>query len=112
MFWEIFQHCLSKLEEIVNKCEATNLVLDWEKFHFMVQEAIALGHRISKKGFEVDKAKIVVIEPPTNAKRLKRFLDILYGLFWRFIKDFSKISNPMCQLLQHDTLFVFDATNT
>nr|GEZ54121.1 reverse transcriptase domain-containing protein [Tanacetum cinerariifolium] len=32
-----------------------------EKSHFMVKEGIVLGHKISKKGIEVDKAKIEVI---------------------------------------------------
>ncbi|XP_022865510.1 uncharacterized protein LOC111385359 [Olea europaea var. sylvestris] len=37
------------------RCKETNLVLNWEKCHFMVQEGIVLGHRISAKGIEVDK---------------------------------------------------------
>ena len=40
-----------------DSCEESNLVLNWEKCHFMVQEGIVLGHKISKKGIEVDKAK-------------------------------------------------------
>ncbi|GKF41020.1 hypothetical protein Tco_0124362, partial [Tanacetum coccineum] len=39
------------------RCEETNLVLNWEKCHFMVKEGIVLGHKISKAGIEVDKAK-------------------------------------------------------
>nr|GEZ13618.1 reverse transcriptase domain-containing protein [Tanacetum cinerariifolium] len=42
-------------------CEETKLALNWEKSHFMVKEGIVLGHKISKKGIEVDKAKIKVI---------------------------------------------------
>ncbi|GKA79874.1 hypothetical protein Tco_0786470 [Tanacetum coccineum] len=49
------------LEELLNKmlqrCEDTNLVLNWEKCHFMVKEGIVLGHKISKSGIEVDKTK-------------------------------------------------------
>ena len=37
-------------------------MLNWEKCHFMVQEGIVLGHKISVRGIEVDKAKIDVIE--------------------------------------------------
>nr|GEY48791.1 DNA-directed DNA polymerase [Tanacetum cinerariifolium] len=42
---------------IVARYEETNLVLNWEKCHFMVRDGIVLGHKISKAGIEVDKAK-------------------------------------------------------
>ncbi|GJR96721.1 reverse transcriptase domain-containing protein [Tanacetum coccineum] len=45
-------------EKMLKRCEDTNLALNWEKSHFMVKEGIVLGHKISKKGIEVDKAKI------------------------------------------------------
>ncbi|GJT14775.1 hypothetical protein Tco_0873481 [Tanacetum coccineum] len=45
---------------MLKRCEDTNLALNWEKSHFMVKEGIVLGHKISKKGIEVDKAKIAV----------------------------------------------------
>jgi hypothetical protein len=54
-----------------------DLLLNWEMCHFMVQEGIVLGHKISVKGIEVDKAKIEVIEqlpPPTNMKGIYSFL--------------------------------------
>ena len=49
----------------------TNLVLNWEKCHFMVTEGIVLGHKVSSRGLEVDRAKVEVIEklpPPVNVK--------------------------------------------
>ncbi|GJS26563.1 hypothetical protein Tco_0487183 [Tanacetum coccineum] len=52
---------LSRLDHMLQRCEDTNLSLNWEKSHFMVKEGIVLGHKISKKGIEVDKAKIDVI---------------------------------------------------
>nr|XP_028961446.1 uncharacterized protein LOC103417976 [Malus domestica] len=55
----------------------TNLVLNWEKCHFMVKHGIVLGHLISSKGIEVDKAKIEVIAklpPPTSVKNMRSFL--------------------------------------
>ncbi|KAK8635984.1 hypothetical protein V6N13_004695 [Hibiscus sabdariffa] len=76
----------------------------------MVNECTVLGHKISSKGIEVDKAKVEVIEklpPPTNVKGIRSFLGHA-GFYRRFIKDFSKISKPLCNLLQQNQPFVFD----
>ncbi|KAL4297275.1 hypothetical protein GQ457_12G014550 [Hibiscus cannabinus] len=72
-FGEDFDNCLSNLEKVLIRCKETNLVLNWEKCHFMVDEGIVLGHKISSKGMEVDRAKIEVISklpPPTTAFNL------------------------------------------
>nr|GEV87481.1 retrovirus-related Pol polyprotein from transposon 17.6 [Tanacetum cinerariifolium] len=58
VFGSSFDHCLKNLEEMLKRCEETNLVLNWEKCHFMVKEGIILGHKVSGSGIEVDKAKI------------------------------------------------------
>ncbi|GJZ50820.1 reverse transcriptase domain-containing protein [Tanacetum coccineum] len=75
----------------------------------MVKEGIVLGHKISKKGIEVDKAKIDVISKlphPTTVKGFRSFLGHA-GFYRRFIKDFSKISRPMTHLLEKNTPFIF-----
>nr|GEW20431.1 hypothetical protein [Tanacetum cinerariifolium] len=90
-------------------CEDTKLALNWEKSHFMVKEGIVLGHKISKKGIEVDKAKIEVIlklPHPTTVKGIRSFLGHA-GFYRRFIKDFSKISRPMTYLLEKNSPFIF-----
>nr|GFA29447.1 reverse transcriptase domain-containing protein [Tanacetum cinerariifolium] len=61
VFENSFSTCLTNLENMLKRCEDTKLALNWEKSHFMVKEGIVLGHKISKKGIEVDKAKIEVI---------------------------------------------------
>jgi hypothetical protein len=66
----------------------------------MVTEGIVLGHKVSQKGLEVDRAKIVAIEqlpPPTNVKGVRSFLGHA-GFYKRFIKDFSKIAKPLSNL--------------
>ena len=56
-----FERCLENLEQVLTRCEETNLVLNWEKCHFMVEEGIVLRHKISAQGIEVDKAKVETI---------------------------------------------------
>ena len=56
-----FEECLTNLETILYRCIEKNLVLNWEKCHFMVSQGIVLGHIISEKGIEVDKSKIDLI---------------------------------------------------
>ncbi|KAL4376997.1 hypothetical protein GQ457_02G026090 [Hibiscus cannabinus] len=89
-FGENFDNCLSNLEKVLIRCKETNLVLNWEKYHFMVDEGIVLGHKISSKGMEVDKVKIEVISklpPPTKVKGIRSFLGHA-GFYRRFIEDF------------------------
>ncbi|GKA54156.1 reverse transcriptase domain-containing protein, partial [Tanacetum coccineum] len=74
VFGNSFSTCLTNLEKMLKRCEDTNLALNWEKSHFMVKEGIVLGHKISKKGIEVDKAKIDVISKlphPTTVKGIR-----------------------------------------
>ena len=56
-----FDGCLENLERVFARCEETNLVLNWEKCHFMVEEGIVLGHKISVQGIEVNKTKVDTI---------------------------------------------------
>ncbi|GJW54895.1 hypothetical protein Tco_0098980 [Tanacetum coccineum] len=58
---------------MLKRCEDTNLSLNWEKSHFMVKEGIVLGHKISKSGIEVDRAKVEVIAklPHPTTKGMK-----------------------------------------
>ncbi|GKC55812.1 reverse transcriptase domain-containing protein [Tanacetum coccineum] len=60
--------------KMLKRCEDTKLALNWEKSHFMVKEGIVLGHKISRKGIEVDKAKVDVISKlphPTTVKGIR-----------------------------------------
>ncbi|WKA01461.1 hypothetical protein VitviT2T_019742 [Vitis vinifera] len=72
-----FDECLVNLEAVLNRCIEKDLVLNWEKCHFMVPQGIVLGHIISKQGIEVDKAKvelIVKLPSPTIVKGVRQFL--------------------------------------
>ncbi|CAN6686515.1 unnamed protein product [Malus baccata var. baccata] len=109
IFTGLVEHVVENLSLVLERCIKTNLVLNWEKCHFMVKQGIVLGHLISNRGIEVDKAKIDAIEklpPPTTVKSVRSFLGHA-GFYRRFIKDFSKISRPLCNLLAKDAPFVF-----
>ncbi|GJY34790.1 reverse transcriptase domain-containing protein [Tanacetum coccineum] len=109
VFGDSFSPCLSHLDKMLKRCEDTNLVLNWEKCHFMVKEGIVLGHKISKSGIEVNNAKVDVIRklhPPTSVKGIRSFLGHA-GYYRQFIQDFSKIARPMTHLLEKKTPFIF-----
>jgi hypothetical protein len=76
----------------------------------MVKQGIVLGHVISERGIEVDKAKVEAVEkisPPKDIKSLRSFLGHA-GFYRRFIKDFSKITKSLTNLLQKDVPFDFN----
>nr|GEV28663.1 reverse transcriptase domain-containing protein [Tanacetum cinerariifolium]GEW85729.1 reverse transcriptase domain-containing protein [Tanacetum cinerariifolium] len=109
VFGNSCENFLSRLDKMLQRCEDTNLCLNWEKSHFMVKEGIVLGHKISKNEIEVDKAKVDVIAKlphPTTVKGIRSFLGHA-GFYRRFIQDFSKISRPMTHLLEKNTPFIF-----
>ncbi|CAN6540396.1 unnamed protein product [Malus baccata var. baccata] len=77
VFGNSFDHCLSNLTLILKRCVETNLVLNWEKCHFMVKQGIVLGHIISEEGIEVDKSKVDLVRhlpSPTSVREVRSFL--------------------------------------
>ena len=110
IFRSSIDDCFAKLALVLERCEEINLILNWKKCHLMVKEGIMLGHKVLAKGIKVDKAKIEVIEklpPPTTVKGIRSFLGHT-GFYRRFIKDFSKISKPLYNLLIKENQFHFD----
>jgi hypothetical protein len=82
---------LANSDKVLKQCQIADLVLNWEKCHFMVREGTVLGLKILEKGIKVDKAKTEVIEqlpPPTNMKGIRSFLGHA-GFYRRFIQNFS-----------------------
>ena len=111
VYGESFDECLVHLETILHRCIEKNLVLNWEKCHFMVNQGIVLGHIIFERGIEVDRAKVELISKlpsPTNVKTVRQFLGHA-GFYRRFIQDFSKIAKPLNKLLEKDAKFELDA---
>ena len=75
----------------------------------MVTQGIVLGHIVSKKGIEVDKAKVELISNLPTLKCVKDIRSFLgHARFYRrFIRDFSAISRPLCNLLSKDVPFAW-----
>ncbi|RDY07796.1 Retrovirus-related Pol polyprotein, partial [Mucuna pruriens] len=110
VYTDSFDACLANLSMVLMRCIDTNLVLNFEKCHFMVTEGIMLGHLVSNRGVEVDKSKINIITSipnPTSMWEVRSFLGYA-GFYRRFIKNFSKIALPLSKLLQKDVDFEFD----
>ena len=86
------------------------MVLGWEKSHFMVLEGVVLGHIVSSKGLEVDKAKIEVIQNlplPGTVRDFRSFLRHV-GFYQRFIQNFAKVTKPLTTFLCKDKDFIID----
>jgi hypothetical protein len=110
VFGSTFEECLHHLTLVLVRCKEKNLVLNWEKCHFMVKQDIVLGHVIYHRGIEVEKAKvdlISILPPPRIVKEVRSFLGHA-GFYLRFIQDFSKIARPLCKLLVKEAPFIFD----
>jgi hypothetical protein len=110
IYGKTFMDCLANLDKVLTRCAEVDLVLYWEKCHFMFKQGIVLGHVISERGIEVDKAKVETFDqlpPLMDVKSLRKFLGHA-GFYIRFIKEFSKITKPLTHLLQKDVAFDFD----
>jgi hypothetical protein len=104
VYGDSYELCLMHLEKVLERCEESNLVLNWEKCHFMVTHGIVLSHIVSSKGIEVDKSKVEVIQKlptPRTVKDMRSFLGHA-GFYRRFIHSFSTIAKPLCNLLSQD----------
>src|SRR5436190_3724218 len=110
LFGSTFDTCLDNLSRVLVRCKEKNLLLNWEKCHFMVQRGIVLGHIISKDGIQVDKAKVDLISnlpPPRNIRGIRSFLGHA-GFFRRLIIYFSQIACLLSKLLGKEVPFDLD----
>ncbi|GJY89836.1 reverse transcriptase domain-containing protein, partial [Tanacetum coccineum] len=101
-----FQRCMMAIfHDMIKK----NMEVFMDDFSVFRDKGIVLGHKISKSGIEVDRAKIDVIAKlphPTTVKGVRSFLSHA-GFYRRFIQDFSKIARAMTHLLEKETPFLF-----
>ncbi|RDX72039.1 Retrovirus-related Pol polyprotein, partial [Mucuna pruriens] len=110
VYADSFEACLSNLSKVLKRCIDTNLVLNFEKCHFMVTKGIVLGQLVSNRGIEVDKSKIDIISSlpnPAFVREVRSFLGHA-SFYKRFIKNFRKLALPRTKLLHKDVEFKFD----
>ncbi|CAM8890443.1 unnamed protein product [Rhodiola kirilowii] len=109
VYGKTFDECLLNVGRVLARCEETNLVLNYEKCHFMVTHRMVLGHVVSSEGIQVDKAKIdlmLSLPYPSDQRGVRSFVGHA-GFYRRFLKDFSKRALPLSRLLQKDVPFEF-----
>jgi hypothetical protein len=49
VYGKTFVDCLANLEKVLTRCAEVDMVLNWEKCHFMVRQGIVLGHVIRER---------------------------------------------------------------
>ena len=101
VFADTFEEHLERLDMILARLKQCNLKLSPEKCIFIQEKVNFLGHVVSSQGIETDPAKIEKIKnwpTPCNSDELRSFLAFA-GYYRRFIRDFSKITRPLTDLL-------------
>ncbi|RVW34657.1 Retrovirus-related Pol polyprotein from transposon 17.6 [Vitis vinifera] len=95
VYGKTFDDCLLNLKKVLKRCIANDLVLNWEKCHFMATSGVVLGHIISKEGIQVDPAKIELISKlpsPTTVKEVRQFLGHA-GFYRSMPRSFKKLKS-------------------
>ncbi|RDY12548.1 Retrovirus-related Pol polyprotein, partial [Mucuna pruriens] len=108
IFSDLLQECMKVFMDdftVLTRFIDINLVLNFEKCHFMVTEGIVLGHLVSNKGIKID--IITSLPNPTSVRVVCSFLGHA-GFYRRFIKNFNKTTLSLSKLLQKDVEFKFD----
>lgn len=105
IFSNSFEQHLERLDIVLNRLQQCNLKLSADKCYFFQERVKFLGHIVSKDGIETDPDKIEKIKNwprPTNPDELRSFVAFA-GYYRRFVKDFSKVTKPLTDLLPPTT---------
>lgn len=97
-----FEEHLRSLQEVAKRLKMANLSINMEKSKFCVSELPYLGFILSQYGIRPNPDKIEAIvnfNRPTSIRSLRRFLGMV-NYYRRFIKDFSKLTAPLTNLLK------------
>ena len=100
-----FEQHLERLDIVLTRLQQCNLKLLADKCFFFQERVKFLGHVVSSSGLETDPDKIEKINNwprPTNADQLRSFVAFC-GYYRRFVKDFSKVTKPLTDILPPPT---------
>jgi hypothetical protein len=95
------------LRIVLEKPRQNQLYAKFSKCEFWLEEVTFLGHVLTTEGVAVDPTKIEAMkegEQPCNMSDIWSFLG-LSGYYRRFIENFSKIAEPMTNLLKKTNEF-------
>jgi hypothetical protein len=92
-----FDNCLHNLDKVLQRCEETNLVLNLDKCHFMVNEGIVLGQKSLKEALKLIEQRLKQLRKCPVPGMLKVFAVFLVMLV--FIGGLLKISLRFQSLL-------------
>ena len=104
VFGSSFDNCLENLQKVLKRYEEKNLVLNWEKCHFMATRGIVIGHIISANCIQVDKTKIDLISSYLSqnlSKAFDHFWDIrvlleLQSRLYLYFSTIVSIGSEIC----------------
>ncbi len=105
-----FTQHLKHLSSIFSRLRETGLKLKPSKCKFLCPKVEYLGHMISGKGVEMERAKTQAVADfprPHNKKALRGFLG-LCNYYRKFVKSFCHITRPLNQLLGNEAAFNWD----
>ena len=98
---------IERLAEIFDRLEQEGLKIRYDKCHWFQESITFVGFNVSKDGLSPDPKKVEVVRnypTPKSAKQVKSFLGLM-SYFRRLIKDYSKISYPLNELLRKNVTF-------
>lgn len=106
-----FEEHLEHLHLVFEKLENAGFTLKLKKSRFCRDEIVFLGHTISERGVMPEKTRldnIVQFRKPRNVKQLRSFLGVC-GYFRRFLPNFSRLMEPLRELLKKDTRWAWNS---
>ena len=98
---------LQRLDNVLGRIRAAGLKLQTKKCCFVQEQVRYLGHIVSANGIQPDKSKIQAVSAypvPQDTKQLRQFLG-LTNYYRRFVENYSKIAQPLHNLLKKEKKF-------
>lgn len=111
VFAASFEEHLRRLKAVLDAIKLSGLTLKPEKCRFAYHELLFLGHIISKDGVRPDPQKTAAIAnfpQPHDKKAVRRFLG-LCAYYRRFVRNFSRVAEPLTKLSKADVPFTWNS---